>query len=230
MTIGCAVIVQNSSTLSKLVAIGCFGFTQISLRNLVIWSNMNLWNLSQRASCCWWWIRCFWKTSFRLKLKQYVSEVRIWTFDTLTSILSFHQICQNYEMLFWKKNWCELFGIAASGRYHVFGSLCFGVCFSWLLLSQFFHKWRNIVKFSREFIFGIVERIKLKISSFCHFCHQKREFDVILTYNKGLHVIAFSGFSNLKSTSCKTHHSHIVHENDIKLFFLMTKVTKWWNF
>ena len=34
-----------------------------------------------------------------------------------------------------------------------------------------------MVKFYSEFIFGTIERIKLQISTFCHFCHQKRELD-----------------------------------------------------
>ena len=53
----------------------------------------------------------------------------------------------------------------------------------WLILSQFFHKWRNMVTFSKQFIFGIIERMKMQISTFCHFCHQKREFDVILMHS-----------------------------------------------
>ena len=40
-----------------------------------------------------------------------------------------------------------------------------------LILSQFFHKFKNIVKFYKEFILGIIKPIKLKISPFCHFCH-----------------------------------------------------------
>ena len=44
----------------------------------------------------------------------------------------------------------------------------------WLILSQFFHKWRNMVKFSKEFIFGIIERIKIQISTFCHLSSKKR--------------------------------------------------------
>ena len=92
-----------------------------------------------------------------------------------------------------------------------------------------FHKWRNMVKFYREFIFGIIERINIKISTFCHFCHQKREFDVILMYNARLHVIVFSAFRNLNITSCKTHHSHVVHQSDIKFSFLMIKVIRCWN-
>ena len=99
----------------------------------------------------------------------------------------------------------------------------------WRILSQFFHKWRNIVKFLNEFIFGIIERINMQISTFCHVCHQKTEFDVILMHNTRLHVIVFSAFSNLKNTICKTYHSHIMRQNDIKFCFLMTKVTKCWN-
>ena len=45
----------------------------------------------------------------------------------------------------------------------------------WLILSQFSHKWRNMVKFSKGFIFGIIERIKMQIATLCHICHQKRE-------------------------------------------------------
>ena len=97
----------------------------------------------------------------------------------------------------------------------------------WLILSQLFHKWRNMLKFYKEFIFGTVERINMKISTFCHFCHQKGKVDIILMYNKGLHVIVLSAFMNLKSTSCKTHHLHIVHQNNINFSFLMTKC---WNF
>ena len=92
-----------------------------------------------------------------------------------------------------------------------------------------FHKWSNMVKCYRQFIFAIIERIKLQISSFCHFCHQKREFDVILMYNTRLHVILFSAFMNLKNASCKTHHARSVHEINIKFVFLMTKATKCWH-
>ena len=69
----------------------------------------------------------------------------------------------------------------------------------------------------------------MQISTFCRFCYQKREFDVILMYNTRLHVIVFSAFSNWKSTSCKTHHSYIIHQINIKFSFLMTKATKCWN-
>ena len=64
----------------------------------------------------------------------------------------------------------------------------------------------------------------MQISTFCHFCHHKREFDVILVYNTELHVIVFIAFSNLKSTICKTHRPYTVHQNNIKFSFLMTKV------
>ena len=36
-----------------------------------------------------------------------------------------------------------------------------------------------MVKFSKQFVFGIIERIKMQILTFCHFCHQKKQFDVI---------------------------------------------------
>ena len=87
-------------------------------------------------------------------------------------------------------------------------------------------KWRNMVKFYKKFIFGIIEPINMQISTFCCFCHQKKEFDVILIYNAWLHVL----FKNLRRTSCKTHHSYTVPQNDIKFFFLMTKVIKCWNY
>ena len=51
-----------------------------------------------------------------------------------------------------------------------------------LILSQFFHKLKNIAKFYKEFIPDIIERIKLKMSPFCHFCDQKRDVNVILIY------------------------------------------------
>ena len=58
----------------------------------------------------------------------------------------------------------------------------------------------------------------MKISSFGHICETR------------LHVILFSAFSNLKSTSWKTHQSYAIYQNDISFSFLITKVTKWWNF
>ena len=69
----------------------------------------------------------------------------------------------------------------------------------------------------------------VKISTFCHFCHWKRELIVILMYNTGFDVMIFSALMNLKNTSCKTHHSHIANQNNIKFCFLMTKLTKCWN-
>ena len=93
-----------------------------------------------------------------------------------------------------------------------------------LILSQSFHKLKNIVKFYMEFILCIIERIKLKISQVCHCCDQKREVNVILKYNTRLHVILFSAFS------WKTHQSYAVYQNDINFSCLITKVTNWWNF
>ena len=83
-----------------------------------------------------------------------------------------------------------------------------------------------MLKFYKEFIFGIIEPIKIQISPFCHFCGQKREFDVILMDGTRLHVIAFCAFRNLISTSFKTHHSYAVFQNDVKFSFLIKKVTK----
>ena len=99
-----------------------------------------------------------------------------------------------------------------------------------LILSQFFHKLKNTVKFYIEFILGIIKRIKLKMSPFCHFCDRKAEVNVMLTYNARLHVILLSAFRNLKSTSWNTHQSYAVYKNDINISFLITKVTKWWHF
>ena len=42
-------------------------------------------------------------------------------------------------------------------------------------------------------------------------------------------MIAFSAFRNLKSTSYKIHDLHVMHQNNIKFSFLMTRVTKCWN-
>ena len=95
-----------------------------------------------------------------------------------------------------------------------------------LILCRSFHKLKTMVKFYKEFIFVIIQRINRQISTFCHICDRKREYDVILMYTTGLHVIVFSAFRNLKSTSCKTHHSHTVYQNNIKFSFLMTNMTK----
>ena len=100
----------------------------------------------------------------------------------------------------------------------------------WLILSQSFHKWRNILKFLKEFIFGIIQRINMQISIFCHFCHQKREFDIILMYN--MWMICFKTDTIQIPKSKKYNHmlSCVVHQNYIKFCFVMTKVTKYWNF
>ena len=41
----------------------------------------------------------------------------------------------------------------------------------WLILCRSFHKLKNIVKFYKEFIFVIIERINMQISTFCHIGH-----------------------------------------------------------
>ena len=99
----------------------------------------------------------------------------------------------------------------------------------WLILSQSFHKLQNMHNFYQEFIFVTIERINMQISTFYHVCHQKRKFDVILMYNTWFHVIIFSAFRNLKNTSRKTHHSRTVYQNNIKVSFPITKMTKCWN-
>ena len=67
------------------------------------------------------------------------------------------------------------------------------------------------------------------ISTFCHFYNQKRECDVIFMNNTRLEVIKNFAIRNVKSTSCKMHHSHIMIQNNIIFFFLIIKVTKCWN-
>ena len=64
-----------------------------------------------------------------------------------------------------------------------------------------------LVKFYKQFIFDIIKRITLLSSKKRIWCH----FDVRISYI-WLHVIIFFPFSNLKSTNCKTYHSHIVHQ------------------
>ena len=98
-----------------------------------------------------------------------------------------------------------------------------------LILSQSFHKWRNMLKFCYVFIFVIIKCINMWISTFCEFDDQKREYDVIFMDSSRLHVIVFCAFTNLKSTSCKMHHPHIVTQNNIIFSFLIIKVTKCWN-
>ena len=99
----------------------------------------------------------------------------------------------------------------------------------WLILSQFFHKLKNIVKFYKEFILGIIEPIKLKISPFCHFCDQKREFNVILINDIWLMCFTTGAFQIPKSRKCDHIQSCVIHQNSIRFSFLMTKVTKCWN-
>ena len=53
-------------------------------------------------------------------------------------------------------------------------------------------------------IFGIIERIKIQISICCHFCHHKREFDVILMYSMWMMCFATGTFQI--ATSTKSNH------------------------
>ena len=93
-------------------------------------------------------------------------------------------------------------------------------------MSQFFHKWRNIVKFSTEFIFVIIERINMQNSTFCNFCHQKKEFDVILMHDVWMMCFTTDTFQIPKSRKYNHVQPCAIRKKDIKFFFLMTKVTK----
>ena len=82
------------------------------------------------------------------------------------------------------------------------------------------------MKFFKEFIFGIVACIKMKISTFCHFCHQKRELDVILMYSI-THDCMWLYFVLLGIWKAPVV-NYIIHMLCIKITsnsFLMTKVT-----
>ena len=93
-------------------------------------------------------------------------------------------------------------------------------------VSQSFHKLKSMKNFYKEFIFVVIERINTQISTFRHFCDRKKQFAVILMYSTRFYVIVFSAFRNLKDISCKAHHSHTLHQNNIKFSFLITKKTK----
>ena len=71
--------------------------------------------------------------------------------------------------------------------------------------------------------------VNRRISTFCNFYNQKREYDVIFMDNTRLHMIKNSVIRNVRSTSCKMHHSHVVIQNNIIFSFLIMKVTKCWN-
>ena len=101
--------------------------------------------------------------------------------------------------------------------------------FSWMInLSEFFHKWRNMVKFYQEFIFGIIERInmRMQISIFCHFFHHKKEFDVVLIH--GIWMMCFiNGTFQISSSRKYNYMQHcVIHQNNIKFYFLITKLDK----
>ena len=99
----------------------------------------------------------------------------------------------------------------------------------WLILCQSFHKLKNMVKFYKEFIFVITERINMQISSFCHTCDRKREFDVILIHGLWMMCLTTGAFRIPKSRKDNHIQSCVIHQNDIIFFFLIAKVTKCWN-
>ena len=102
-------------------------------------------------------------------------------------------------------------------------------CCLWLILSQSFHKWTNMLKFCYEFIFVIIECINMQISTFCNICHAKREFDVIVMHDMWMMGFATGAFQILQSRKWNQMQSCVLHQNDIKFSFLMTNMTKCWN-
>ena len=70
---------------------------------------------------------------------------------------------------------------------------------SWLILSQSFDKLKNIVTFYKEFIFVIIKRMNMQISTFCPVSHQTREFDVILIHGMGMMCFTSGAFQIPKS-------------------------------
>ena len=71
-------------------------------------------------------------------------------------------------------------------------------------LTMCFRKLKNMAKFYKEFVFVIIERINMQISTFCHICDRKREFDVILMHNTGAFQIS-------KSTKYKHKESYMMY-------------------
>ena len=86
-----------------------------------------------------------------------------------------------------------------------------------------------MLKFYKEFIFGIIESTNMRISTSCHFDDQKREYDVIFMHSTRLYAIKNSASRIVISTICKMHHYHIVIQNNIIFSFLIIKVTRCWN-
>ena len=75
----------------------------------------------------------------------------------------------------------------------------------------------------------IIEWIKLKISPFCHFCDQKREVNAILIYCIWLMCFQLVLLKFLKAENRITCNL-VIHQNNIKFSFPITKAIKWWNF
>ena len=59
----------------------------------------------------------------------------------------------------------------------------------WLILSLSFHRLKNMDNSYKKFIFVTIKRINMQISTSCHFCDRKREFNVILIH--GMWMICF---------------------------------------
>ena len=95
----------------------------------------------------------------------------------------------------------------------------------WLILS--FHKLKNMVKFSKEFLFVIIKRINKQISTFCHFCHQKKEFDAILIYGTRMMRLTTDAFQIPKSRKYNHMQFRVVPQNDIKFCLRCWSQIRW---
>ena len=81
------------------------------------------------------------------------------------------------------------------------------------------------MKFYKEFIFVIIQRINMQISTFYHLCHQKREFDVILIYSMWMVYFTTGAFQVPSSRKYNHTQSRVIHQNDK----MWQNVTKCWN-
>ena len=93
----------------------------------------------------------------------------------------------------------------------------------WLTLFQFFHQWRNMLKFCWVFVFVIIDCMNRRSSSFCIFYDQKREYDAILYHN--MRMMHFSSGVYHISNSIMFNHTQscVIHTNNIIFSFL----TRW---
>ena len=69
----------------------------------------------------------------------------------------------------------------------------------------------------------------MQIWTFCHFCHQNREFDVTLMHDMWIMCFTTGTFQIAKSRKHNHMKFFVIHQNDIKSSFLMIKVTKYQN-